>query len=327
MEGGERSPVKLFVATCASLLFVASWPLHATDFPSGPVHLVVPFTAGGSSDVLARIVSSRLAEAWHQPVLVKNVAGHPAVSGTQVVASAEPDGRTFLVANATLAINEALYRRLPYDALRSFTPISILARQHLVVAVRASSPFGTMRDLVDSARGTRAPIAYATAGPGTLAHLAGEMLKLMTSANFTHLPSKTVANALDELTTKQVSCAIVPLPRVLPHVKRGQVRALAVAGGDRATVLPDVPTIGASVAGYDVSTWTGLLAPYGVSVPLVRKLNSDVQAVLRRADMIELLVSLGYEPTSSTPDAFQNRLRADIERYSRIVFDAGIRFP
>ncbi len=277
--------------------------------------------------MLARIVSSRLSEVWRQPVLVKNAPGHPTVSGTQVVASAEPDGRTFLVVNATLAINEALYRRLPYDALRSFTPISILARQHLVIVVPASSPVTTVRDLIDAARVARAPVAYATAGAGTLAHLAGEMLKLMTSVNFTHVPSRTVANALDELTTKHVSCAIVPLARVLPHVKSRQVRAIAVAGGDRATALPDVPTVGASVAGYDVSTWTGLLAPYGVSVPLVRKLNSDVQAVLRMPDMVELLASLGYEPTSSTPDAFQNRLRADIERYSRIVFDAGMRFP
>ena len=125
--------------------------------------------------------------------------------------------------------------------------------------------------------------------------------------------------------TKNVSCVIVALPRALPYVKSGQLRAIAVAGSGRATALPDVPTIGGSVAGYNISTWTGLLAPYGVSVPLVRTLSADVQAVMRRPDLVELLGSLGYEPRSSTPYDFQNRLRADIERYSRIVFEAGIR--
>jgi tripartite-type tricarboxylate transporter receptor subunit TctC len=301
--------------------------LHAGDVPSGPVQLVVPFAPGGSVDVLARVVSLRLAEAWHQPVLVQNLPGHPARSGTQVVASAEPDGRTFLVANASLAMNEALHRRLPYDALRSFTPISILVRQHLVFVVHGSSRVTTIADLIESARSPAPPLTYATSGAGTLAHLAGELLKLMSSRNFVHVPSRTARTELDELMLKRVSYAIVPLPRALPHVKSGRVRAIAVAGSGRASALPEVPTVGATVAGYGVSTWIGLLAPYGMSVPAVRTLSADVQAVVRRPDMIELLASLGYEPTSSTPDAFQNRLRADIERYSRIVFDAGMRLP
>lgn len=317
--------MKLLLTICASLSFAFSCALQATNIPSGTVQLVVPLPAGGSVDVLARIVSLRLSEVWRQPVLVKNVPGHPTVSGAQVVANAEPDGRTFLVANASLAMNEALYRRLPYDALRSFTPISILARQHLVFVVHASSPVATIKDLVDSARGSAAPVTYATGGSGTLAHLAAELLKLVTSTNFAHVPAKSPANALDELVLKHVSYAIVALPRALPHVKSGQVRAIAVAGNGRASALPEVPTVSASVAGYTVSTWTGLLAPYGLSVPAVRKLNSDVQTVMRRPDMVELLGNLGYEPTSSTPDEFQNRLRADIERYSRIVFDAGMR--
>jgi tripartite-type tricarboxylate transporter receptor subunit TctC len=319
--------VKLLLAVCASFSCAVSCALQAQNVPSGAVQLIVPFAAGGSSDVLARVVSSPLSEVWRQPVLVKNLPGHPSVSGAQVVASAEPDGRTFLVANASLAMNEARYRRLPYDALRSFTPISILVHQHLVFVVHSSSPIATITDLIGSARGAGAPVTYATAGAGTLAHLAGELLKLMTSTNFAHVPPKKAGTALDELMVKRVSCAILPLPRALPHVKSGQVRAIAVAGSGRASALPDVPTVGASVAGYGVSTWIGLLAPYGVSVPAVRQLSSDVQTVLRRPDMIELLVSLGYEPTLSTPDALQNRLRADIERYSRIVFDAGIRLP
>jgi tripartite-type tricarboxylate transporter receptor subunit TctC len=287
----------------------------------------VPFPAGGSTDVLARVVSSPLADLWRQPVLVKNLPGHPTVSGTQIVANAEPNGRTFLVANATLAINEALHRRLPYDALRSFAPISLLARQHLVFVVSAGSPINTTAHLIDRSRAGRAPVVYATAGNGSLSHLAGELLKLMTSGNFVHVPAGNPAAALDQVMAKHVSYAIVALPRALPYVKSGRLRALAIAGGNRATALPDVPTVAGAVAGYDISTWIGLLAPYGVSVPVVRKLNADVQLVMRKPDLIEILDGLGYEATSSTPHDFQNRLRADIERYSRIVFDAGIRIP
>jgi tripartite-type tricarboxylate transporter receptor subunit TctC len=308
----------------ACLLIACASFARATDTPAARVQLVVPFAPGGSTDVLARIVSSRLADVWRQPVVVKNVPGHPTVSGTQLVAKAEPDGRTFLVVNATIAINEALYRRLPYDVLRSFTPISILARQHLVFVVHANAPVNTIVDLIDSAR-TGQPVTYATGGNGTLAHLSGELLKLMTSGSFTHVPSKSASHVLNEVMSREVSCAIVALPRALPYLKNGQLRALAVAGSDRASAIPDVPTIGASVAGYSVSTWTGLLAPYGVSVTLLRKLSSDVQTVMRRPDVVELLGSLGFEPRSSTPHDFQNRIRADIERYSRVVFDAGIR--
>jgi tripartite-type tricarboxylate transporter receptor subunit TctC len=298
---------------------------HATEPAPSPIHLIVPFPAGGGTDVLARIVSSRLSEAWRQPTLVKNMPGHPSVAGTQVVAHAQPDGRTFLVANATLAINEALYRRLPYDALRSFAPISLLARQHLVFVVHASSPVHTVTQLLDSARARQGPVLYATAANGALPHLAGELLRLMTATGLVHVPSNSTAGALEQLVRGHVSYAIVPLPRALPHLKSGQLRAIAVAGNNRATALPDVPTVAASVAGYGISTWIGMLAPYGVSVPLVRRLNSDVQSVMRRPDVVELLDSLGYEPKSSTPHEFQNWIRADIERYTRIVFDAGIR--
>ena len=317
--------MKLLLSTFALLFPVALWPVHAGDLPAEPMHLVVPFDAGGSTDILARVVSSRLAEVWRQPVLVKNIPGHPTVSGAQFVANAAPDGRTFLVVNAALAINEALYRRLPYDALRSFAPISLLGRQHLVFVVHPSSTINTSNDLIDAARSGQAPLTYATPAIGSLGHLAGELLKLMTAGKFVHVPSKNPANALHELLVKHVSCVIVALPRALPYVKSGQLRAIAVAGSSRATALPDVPTLGGSVAGYNISTWTGLLAPYGVSVPLVRTLSADVEAVMRRPDLVELLRSLGYEPSSSTPYDFQNRLRADIERYSRIVFEAGIR--
>jgi tripartite-type tricarboxylate transporter receptor subunit TctC len=320
-----QAAVKPILSTCALLLLIGWAPVRAIEFPSAPVHLVVPSRAGGSTDVLARVVSLRLAEVWGQPVIVKNLPGHPSVSGTQVVANAQPDGRMLLVVNATLAMNEALYRRLPYDALRSFTPIGLLARQHLVLLVHPSSSVRTVTDLIESSRRGRARLSYATSGSGSLAHLAGELLKLMTAASFAHLPSRSTDHALEALVTQHVSCAIVALPRALPYLQSGRLRAIAVAGSGRSTAVPDVPTVGGSVAGYSLSTWIGLLAPYGMSVPLVRKLSSDTQAVMGRPDLAELLGGLGYEPRPGTPNDLQNRIRADIERYSRIVLDAGIR--
>jgi len=308
-------------------LFACAGDAYAGNFPERTVNLVVPSPAGGSTDVLARVLTSRLAEQWGQQVVVNNVAGNSSLSGTQAVAAAPPDGHTLLVANATLAINEALSRDLPYHALRSFAPVSLLAGQHLVLAVPGNSRIRGVGELIAEARSSPVALPYGTAPVGNLSHLAGELLKLMSSVNVVNAaPLKTQA-VLDELMAGRLAYAIVPLPTALPLVKSGRVRALAVAGSNRATALPDVPTIGASIAGYAVSTWIGLLAPHGVSVKLVRKLNADMQAVMRRPEVIEILGSLGYEPRGSTVGDFDNRLRADIERYSRIVFDAGIARP
>ena len=211
--------------------------------------------------------------------------------------------------------------------MRSFAPVSLLAGQHLVLAVQGSSTIYSVDELIAKARNSPAALLYGTAPIGSLSHLAGELLKLMSSANVVNAAPINTRAVLDELMANRLAYAIVPLPTTLPLVKSGRVRAIAVAGSNRATALPEVPTIGASIAGYGVSTWIGLLAPHGVSVKLVRKLNADMQAVMRRPDVIEMLGSLGYEPRGSSVGDFDNRLRADIERYSRVVFDAGIARP
>jgi len=308
-------------------LLVCAAGVQARNFPERTVNLLVPFAAGGSTDVLARVLSSRLAEQWGQQVVVNNVGGDSSVSGTQAVATAPPDGHALLVANAALTINEALSRDLPYHALRSFAPISLLAGQHLVLAVQGSSTIYSVGELIEKARHSSTALAYGTAPIGSLSHLAGELLKLMSSARVVNAASINTHAVLEELMAARLSFAIVPLPTALPLIKSGRARAIAVAGSNRATALPDVPTIGASIAGYGVSTWIGVLAPHGISVKLVRELNADMQAIMRRPDVMEMLGNLGYEPRGSTVGDFDNRLRADIERYSRVVFEAGIARP
>lgn len=314
-------------AVLAVLALGYSALLSAAHFPQREVRVIVPFPAGGSTDVLTRHISGRLSRLWGVPVVVENIPGASSVSGTRAVAEAPPDGHTLLAANAALAMNEALARKLPYHALRSFAPISLLARQQLVLAVPAASHITTVAELIEAARGAPAKLVYGSSGSGSLGHLSGELLKLMTGTHSTYVPHKGARQALEQLAAKHLAYAIVPVPRALPYLRKRQIRAVAVAGTNRATALPDVPTIGATVAGYGISTWTGLLAPYGASVSLVRKINTDVQSVIRSEKLAAVLASLGYEVAGSSPGDFQNRLRADIERYSRIVFDSGMGIP
>lgn len=314
-------------AVLAILALGYSGFLSAADFPQREVRVIVPFPAGGSTDVLTRHVSGRLARLWGVPVIIHNIPGASSVSGTRAVAEAAPDGHTLLAANAALAMNEALARKLPYHALRSFAPISLLARQQLVLVVPAASRITTVAELIESARKAPAKLAYGSSGVGSLGHLSGELLKLMTGTHSTYVPHKGARETLERLAAESLAYAIVPVPRALPYLKKAQIRAVAVAGTNRATALPDVPTIGATVSGYGISTWTGVLAPYGASVSLVRRINADIQSVIRNEKLAAVLASLGYEAAGSTPGDFQNRLRADIERYSRIAFDSGMGIP
>lgn len=316
----KRAVLGVIAFGCSAFLFAA-------DFPQREVRVIVPFPAGGSTDVLTRHVSGRLSRLWGFPVVVQNIPGASSVSGTRAVAEAAPDGHTLLAANAALAMNEALARKLPYHALRSFAPISLLARQQLVLAVPAASRITTVDDLIETARRAPAKLVYGSSGLGSLGHLSGELLKLMTGTQATYVPHKGARETLERLAAESLAYAIVPVPRALPYLKKSQIRAVAVAGTNRSTALPDVPTIGATVSGYGISTWTGVLAPYGASVSLVRRINADVQSVIRNEKLAAVLASLGYEAAGSTPGDFQNRLRADIERYSRIAFDSGMGLP
>jgi tripartite-type tricarboxylate transporter receptor subunit TctC len=293
-------------------------------FPDKPVRLVVPYRVGGSSDVVARLLSVRLAELWGQPVTVDNVPGTASIYGTHSVANAQPDGHTLLVGNSALAINEALSRNLPYHALRDFAPISLAARQQVALVVNAGAPFYSFTQLRDAARAKPGQLSYGSAGPGAVGHLAGELLKHVTATNITHVAYSGNRQALRELIANHITYAMIGLPSAMRHVTAGRLRVLAVAGSARAEALPEVPTIGESVPGYEVNNWIGILAPYGATVTLVREINAHLVRVINKPDIKELLSGLGYEPLSSTPGEFHYRLAADIERYSRIVAAAGI---
>jgi tripartite-type tricarboxylate transporter receptor subunit TctC len=321
-------------AACAALLaaLLAS-PHDVAAFPNRTVTIVVPFPAGGSSDVLARVLSLRLAEYWGQDVVVENRAGGASVHGTQAVAQAPADGYTLLAANAALAINEALSRRLPYHAARDFAPISLVARQPLALVTRAGSPLTSVSALMHAARERPGQITYGSPGHGSVGHLAGELLKLVTGVNLVHVPSagprKLLLNLKDGVNLKdgELSVAFLGLPTAMPHVRSGHLRLLGVTGSRRAEAVADVPAIAETFPGFVVDNWIGIVAPYGVSVQLVRSINGSVTAIARRPEFRMQLSSLGYEAVGSTPGQFQSRISVDIERYSRIVAAAGITMP
>jgi tripartite-type tricarboxylate transporter receptor subunit TctC len=299
-------------------------PASAASFPQKPVRLVVPYRAGGSSDIVARLLSLRLADTWGRAVTVENVPGTASVYGTREVANAVPDGHTLLVGNAVLAINEALLRKLPYHALRDFAPLSLTARQHLALVVNADGGFQSAAQITNAARAAPAAVSFGSAGQGAVGHLAGELFKVAAGVNLVHVAYSGSRQAIRELIANHVSCAIIALPAAMPQVQAGKLRVLGVTGNHRAAALPNVPTIAESMPGYEVDNWVGILAPYGAKATLVRKINADLNAVINNPDFKALLASLGYEAAGSTPGEFQGRLAADIERYSRVVAAAGI---
>jgi tripartite-type tricarboxylate transporter receptor subunit TctC len=315
----------LHAEICVLIAFVCSIFSAAVEaFPDKPVRLVVPYREGGSSDVVARLLSLRLTELWGQPVAIENLPGSRSIFGTQQVATAEADGHTLLVANAALAINEALWKKLPYHPLRDFAPISRVATQHLALVLNANGPFTSFAQMTALAQVKGRQISYGSPGHGSVGHLAGELLKLVTSANLIHVAYSGTRQTIRELMASHVSCAMLPLSSVMPYVNAGRLRVLAVTNKKRAAALPEVPTIGESFPGYEVNNWVGIFAPYGATVTLVRTINSNVAAVVEKPAFKELLSSLGYEAAGSTPGELQMRLTADIERYSRIVFSARL---
>jgi tripartite-type tricarboxylate transporter receptor subunit TctC len=332
----SRSPVRLLnhiavarrlsraYSSSLVLLLCAALPAVAAGFPDRPVSLVVPYSAGGSSDIVARLLSLRLADLWGQPVLVENVPGTASVHGTRQVAKAPPDGHTLLAGSAALAINEALSRTLPYHALHDFAPISLVARQHVALVVNAGASFQGVAQLLEAARVRPGSVSYGSPGPGTIYHLAGELFSVVTGANVANVTYNGANQTIRELLAGHVSCAMVALPSAMPYVQAGRLRVLGVAGSQRAQALPEVPAIGETVQGYEVNNWTGILAPYGATVALVRKINADLNTVISRANFKAQLASLGYDADASTPGEFQNLLAADIERYARIVAAAGL---
>jgi tripartite-type tricarboxylate transporter receptor subunit TctC len=318
-----------FAATAAKLALcaftLAAAAAGAQDYPNKPVRLVVPFAAGGSSDPVARIIARKLGPALGQPVVVENRPGAGGNLGAEMVAKSPPDGYTLLFAAGSTAVNVSLYTKLPYDAQKDLEPVIHVATLAGILVAHPSVPASNVADLVKLAR-SGSPVNYASAGPGTVPHLAGELFRSSANVPMTHVPYKGSNPALTDLIGGQVQVMFANVPGTLQHVKAGKLKVLAVTGSKRSELLPDVPTIAESgLPGYDAPNWYGIFAPAGTPPAIVAKLNAEINKAMASQEFVDHMRLEGAEPIGGTPAQFRAFFRGEIERWAPVVKSAGVK--
>lgn len=296
---------------------------HAQTFPVKPVRIVVPQTPGGASDALARIVGQKLAEKWGQPVVVENRAGAGGNIGMDVVAKAPADGYTLLMSYVgSHAINVSIYKKLPFDPEADFVAVATLANVPFVAAANAALPVNNMKELAVYA--AKNPVAFGSAGNGSVNHLLGEMFNANSSIKMLHVPYKGAAPALTDLIAGQIQLVYTSLPSIAQHIRAGTVKGLAVTGSKRAQAFKDIPTIAESgYPGFVINPWFGLFAPKGTPPAVVQQINAEVKKILADKDVMEKFAVLGAEPYDTTPQEFTAILQADIKKWAVVVKSSG----
>ncbi|HSN39040.1 MAG TPA: tripartite tricarboxylate transporter substrate binding protein [Burkholderiales bacterium] len=298
----------------------------AQNYPNRPVRVVVVSTPGGSVDTMARTVGPKLAEKWGQQVVVDNRPGAGGAIAAEIVAKSPADGYTLIMGTvASFATNVSLRKSLPYDPVRDFAPITLVATQNLMLLIHPSIPAKSVKELVALAKRQPGQLSFASAGNGTGGHLSGELFKLLADIDLLHVPYKGVAPALIDVISGQVSMTFASILSGHPHVRSGKLRALAVTGGKRSPAVPQLPTmIEAGVKGYESATWYGLLAPAGTPPDIVAKLNAEVVAILKQPETHERLSKEGADPVGNTPAEFGKFIQSEIEKWRKVIKTAGI---
>lgn len=297
----------------------------ATAYPTKSIRIVVPFTPGGSNDILGRFIGQKLTERLGQQTVVDNRVGADGIIGTQFVARAMPDGYTLLVISTTFAMNPAIHQ-VPYDPLKSFTPISLLGSGPNLLATTPALPVKSIKELVALAKARPGQLNYA--GTGGFNQFGGELFKLMTGIDMVHVPYKGSAPAIVDVMSGQVEVIVNALMPLLPHVRSGRLKALGVGAAKRAAVLPDVPTIAeAGVPGYDGSVWWGILGPAQMPAAIVTRLNSEIRLILRDPETAKRLAAEAAEPIIAGPETFQALIANDIAKWAKVAKTAGIKAP
>ena len=312
-------------ATGASAL-VAALPqnLLAQSYPNKPIKFVVGFAPGGATDVVGRLMAKKIGDALGQPIIIENRAGGSSNIGAEAVVRAAPDGYTFYVCAITSAINVSLFPKLPFDFAKDFEPVALFANVPNILVVHPSVPAKTVKELIDYARAQPGKLSYASSGAGTSIHLSGELFKMLAKVDMVHIPYKGSAPAMTDMIGGQVQVMFDNMPSALPHVKGGKLRALAVTSAQRSPSAPDIPTMGeAGVAGFDVQSWFGLVAPKGTPKDIIVRLNAEAVKALASADIKERFMDLGAVPGPMSPEAFGEYIRSEIIRWSEVVKVSG----
>jgi tripartite-type tricarboxylate transporter receptor subunit TctC len=315
------------IAALASLALAPLPPAAAQDFPSRPVRFIVPYAAGGSGDLLARLLGNKLASLWGQQVVVDNRAGGGGLIGTEAAARSEPDGYTlYLATDGPLTVAASLYKRVPYDWKRDFAPVSMLAMGYQVLIVRASFPARDLKELTALAQQKPGELNYASIGIGSAPHLGAELFKSVAKVDITHVPYRgSSAQAITALIAGDVAMFLVGTSTAVPHIKSGALRGLAVTAGKRVDGLADVPTFAeAGLPGVDVSLWFAVLVPSGTPAAIIKKLNADIAQVVADPEFKQALAVRGFEAVASSPEQLADFLDKDYVKFRDLISKLGL---
>jgi len=313
-------------ASLALVLLAALPAALAQSYPSRPVRLIVPFPPGGSTDILARALGQKLAEGLGQAVVIDNRPGAGGSIGADAAAKAAPDGHTLMMGHlGTLAVNPSIYKNLPYDPVKSFAPVSLMAMVPSVLVVNPQVPAANAAELIAYAKANPGKLAYGSAGAGSTSHLTTEYFKLATGTDILHVPYKGIGPMLTDLISGQLSMGLNGAPAVMPHVNSGRLRALAVSGLKRLESLPQIPTLDeAGVKGFDASGWYGIVAPAGTPREIVMRLNAEIRRAMRTLDLLARLDNEGATSAPGSPEEFAAFIVSEIARWAAVLKRAGI---
>lgn len=298
---------------------------HAADYPTRPIRIVAPFPAGGTVDIITRIIGNKLNAAFGQSIVVDNRSGAGGVIGTNIVAKANADGYTLATIFVSHAINPYVYVQLPYDTERDFAPVAFVALSPNVVVVTPSFPAKSIKELIALAKAQPGKINYASAGIGTNSHLSAEMLNFMAGIKLVHIPYKGGPPANADVAAGAAQVTIPSMPLTMPLITAGRLRPIAVTSTKRSPVLPEVPTVAETLPGYESYAWYGMVAPAGTPRAIITQLSNEIEKILRMPDVVESLSKQGAEPTYKNPAQFSDYIKAELKRWSEVVKKAGLK--
>ncbi len=318
----NRQIIRSIAASVLLVLCGTAWP---QAYPGKPVRIIIPFSPGGSADAQARLLGQKLGELWGQSVLIESKPGAGTTIGAAFAASSAPDGHTLYLAGASLLISSSLYKNLSYDPLKSFAPVSMLASSPYVLAVHPAVKASTVKELIDLAKANPKSVSYGSAGNGSGSHLAGELFRMLTGAEFLHVPYKGQAPALVALTGGEINFLFADVA-VLPLLQAGKLRALGETGLKRSPLLPVLPLVAESgAAGYEMINWGAILAPAGTPRPIVMQVNAAINNVVQNAEVRQRFNAQGFEPMGSTPEALGALLASEQAKYARVIKESGMK--
>ncbi len=323
MPSASRCFATLLSALC---LGASAAALHAQTYPAKPVRIIVAYPPGGTVDFMGRIIATKLSETFKQQVIIDNRPGGGTVIGTELVARAAPDGHTLLMVNISFGANPALHAKLPFDTVKDFAPVSLIALLPSFLVVHPSLPVKSVRELVALAKEKPGELSYASAGNGSLLHLTMERFKAVAGMNIVHIPYKGAAPALSDVLGGQLAIMFIPGPPALAHIKAGRIRALAVTSARRLPLLPEVPTIAESgYPGFELYDWEGVIAPANTPAQVIATLNAEINKILTTPEVKEHILSQGANATGSTPDELAQRIKNEVAIWTDVVKKSGMR--